>query len=349
MSVLTHVVLKRSLPSEPVATQSLAYILNAEQDIARAFIGIFREAGIGFEPAYIQAEIRHEYSRPDLTIRDDHGDVRAFVENKFWAGLTEAQPVSYLGDLPENFPTALLFIVPQQRVTTVWNELELRCHRAELEWENGLDTRNVTWSRNGHKILLITSWSHVLERLLNTAQSGGHESIYQDILQLRDLTSRMDLEAFLPIRADELTDQEAARRLVNYCDLIPDITQKLKDNGLADTKGLRATHRWYSHGRYLRVHTRFGLWLGIDFEVWRDAGITPLWWRFDDNEWSGVAGHFQAVRELFLDAQYYEDSGNLYIPIRLNAGVERDTVVEDAVERITEIAEILLGNIPDNH
>ncbi len=348
MSVLTHVVLKRSLPSEPVATQSLAYILNAEQDIAQAFIGIFGEAGIGFEPAYIQAEIRHEDSCPDLTIRDDHGHVRAFVENKFWAGLTEAQPVSYLGDLPENFPTALLFIVPWQRVNTVWNELELRCHRAELEWENGPGTRNVTWSRVGHKILLITSWTHVLQRLLNTAEAEGHESIYQDILQLRDLTSRMDLEAFLPVRADELTDQETARRLVNYCDLIYDITQKLKDIKLADTKKLRVTHGRYSHGRYLRVHEKFGLWLGIDFEVWRDAGVTPLWWRFYDDEWSGVAGRFHTIRELFDDVKYYEDSWYLYIPIRLKAGVEWDTVIEDAAAQITWIANILLETFPDS-
>ena len=341
--------LERSLPSEPVATQSLAYILNAEQEIAQAFVGIFGVANIEFEPAYIQAEIRHEDRCPDLTIRDDHGHVRAFVENKFWAGLTEAQPVSYLEDLPEDFPTALLFIVPQQRKTTVWNELELRCLDANLEWENGLDTPDITWSRVGHKILLITSWSHVLERLLIIAQAGIHESIRRDILQLRDLTSRMDLEAFLPIRADELTDQETAHRLMNYSDLIQDIIQELTDNGPADIQGLNPSHLWHSHGRYLRVHESFGLWFGIDYVLWRKAGVTPLWCRFDDNDFSGFAGHFQAVQELFEDAEYYEDWGNLYIPIRLTEGVERGTVVENAAARMTEIADILLENFPDNH
>ena len=144
MSVLAHVVLKGSLPGEPAATQALAHILNASSDLARGFLGMLRQAEIEFEPGHIQAELGHEDSRPDLTIHDDHGHVRAFVENKFWAGLTDAQPVSYLGDLPEDLPAALLFIVPQQRVTTVWNELKLRCSDAELEWQDGSGTRAVT-------------------------------------------------------------------------------------------------------------------------------------------------------------------------------------------------------------
>ena len=75
-----------------------------------------------------------------------------------------------------------------------------------------------------------------------------------DILQLQGLTSRIDSEAFLPIRADEVTNQEIARRLVNYSGLIADITQKLKDSGVADTNQLRTSHGYYTTGRYLRVH-----------------------------------------------------------------------------------------------
>ena len=347
MSVLAHVVLKGSLPSEPAATQALAHILNASPDIARAFLGMLRQAEIEFELGHIQAELGHEDICPDLTIHDDHGRVRAFVENKFWAGLTDAQPVSYLGDLPEDLPAALLFIVPQQRVTTVWNELKLRCGQAELEWRDGPGTRTVTWSRVGRKTLLITSWTHVLEGLLDAAHSGEHDSIRHDILQLRGLTSRMDSEAFLPIRADEVTDQGTAHRLVNYIGLIEDITHKLRDSGIADTRRLRPAHAWYTIGRYLRVHERFGLWLGIDLEVWREAGITPLWWIFNDGEFSGVAGRLQTIRELFDDVQYYEDAGTLYIPIRLKTSVERDRVVEDAVAQMSRIAHTLLESFPD--
>ena len=348
MSVLAHVVLNGSVPSEPAATQALTHILNSSPDLARSFVGILRPPGVDFDPGHIKAELAHEDSRPDLTVHDIHGRARVIVENKFWAGLTDAQPVSYLGDLPDDPPASLLFIVPQRRMATVWNELKLRCTQAKLEWVDTPGESNPSCARVGSRAILITSWTHILGRLLDAARAGGYDAIRHDILQLQGLASRMDAEAFLPIRADEVTDQEAAHRLINYSDLIPDITQKLKDSGLADTTGLRTSHGWYNTGRYLRVHERFGLWLGIDFEVWRDAGITPLWCCANDNEFSGVAGHLQTIRELFDDVQLYGDSKTLYIPIRLMTGVERDRAIDEAVAQMTRIADRLLEKFPDN-
>ena len=129
MSVLAHVVLGGTLQNEPAATQALAYILRSSPDIARAFVGMLQEANIEFDPGRIEAEQEHEEARPDLRIHDGDGRVRVFVENKFWAGLTDAQPVSYLEDLPEDLPSALMFIVPEQRVPTVWSELKERCRQ----------------------------------------------------------------------------------------------------------------------------------------------------------------------------------------------------------------------------
>ena len=348
MSVLAHVVLNGSMPGEPAATQALAHILNSSSDIARAFVAVFRPANANFEPGHIKAELGHADSRPDLTVHDGHGRVRAFVENKFWAGLTDAQPVSYLADLPDDPPASLLFIVPRPRVATVWKELSLRCSEAGLEWEDAPGETNVTCARVGRKAMLITSWAHVLETLLDAARAGEHDTIRHDILQLQGLTSRMDAEAFLPIRGDEITDQETARRLVNYSGLIEDITRKLRDSGVADIQGLRPTHGWYTAGRYLRLHEKFGLWLGIELEVWSDAGITPLWAMLDNGDFSGVVGHHQTIRGLFDDAQLYEDAGLLYIPIHLRTGVERDRVIDEATAQVTQLADTLRDMFPDN-
>ncbi len=345
MSVLAHVVLSGAMQSEPAATQALAHILNASRDMAGAIVGILREAGIEFEPGWVQAEFGHGDSRPDLTVRDDEGIARVLVENKFWAGLTEAQPVSYLGDLPEDGSGALLFIVPRSRLPSVWHELRRRCSEAGLEWEDGAGTAAITWARADRKALVITSWAYVLGELLHAALAGEHDGIRRDIFQLRALTSRMDSEAFLPIRGEELTDQAAARRLVNYSRLIEDITRQLRDKGIADTESLRTAHSYTTLGRYLRMRERFGAWLGIELEVWGEAGITPLWCCFHDNDWSGIAGRFPTVRLLF-DVQYYEDVGNLYIPIHLKTGAERDRVIEDAVVQMEQIAERLLEAFP---
>jgi len=184
--------------------------------------------------------------------------------------------------------------------------------------------------------------------LLDAARAGEHDTIRHDILQLQGLTSRMDAEAFLPIRGDEITDQETARRLVNYSGLIEDITRKLRDSGVAGTQGLRPTHGWYTAGRYLRLYERFGLWLGIELELWSDAGITPLWAILDNSDFSGVAGHHQTIRGFFDDAQLYEDSGTLYIPIHLRTGVERDQVIDEAAAQITQLADTLRDRFPDD-
>ena len=348
-SVLAHVVLGGSLPSEPAATQALTFILNSSPDIARSFLGIllknskFEEFKLG----HIKAELGHEDGRPDLTIFDGCGRVRIFIENKFWAGLTDAQPVSYLKGLPSDPPSALVFVVPEQRVATVWNELKRRCSKEQLEWVDGTSKRSVIWAHVGCKTMLITSWKYVLEGLLDAAHSGGYDTVRQDILQLQGLTARMDTEAFLPLRADEVTNQEAAHRLINYSDLVKNITQKLEDSGVANTKNLRTAHGYYTAGRYLRAHEKFGLWFGIELEVWRDAGITPLWCLFQNSEFCGVAGHFEKIRELFDDVRVYENE-LLYVPIRLKTGVERDRVVEDAVDQMKRIADKLLETFPGN-
>ena len=206
MSVLAHVVLGGALQNEPAATQALAYILKSKPDIAKAFVEMLRDAGIEFEPGRVEAELEHEESQPDLTIHDNEGRARLFVENKFWAGLTDAQPVSYLSHLQEDPPSALMFIVPEQRVPTVWDELRRRCGKEDCEWTKVPSGRTVTWARVGYNTILISSWSHVLERLLDAAGSGGHDHLRHDILQLRGLTGQMDSEAFLPLSADEVTD-----------------------------------------------------------------------------------------------------------------------------------------------
>ena len=186
-SVLAHVVLGGSLPSEPAATQALAFILKSSPDIAWSFLGMLREANSKFKefkefkPVHIQSELGHGDSRPDLTIYDS--DSHIFIENKFWAGLTDAQPVSYLTVEPP--PSALVFIVPEQRISTIWNVLKVRCHEAQLKWKDGAGKGSVIWAEVDGKTMLITSWKYVLERLLYAADSGGHDTIRQDIRQLR--------------------------------------------------------------------------------------------------------------------------------------------------------------------
>ena len=98
MSLLGYLVPRiASNGEEPAATQALAYLLNASTDIATAFVDVVGRTGIpAFTPGRIVAEEKHGNNYPDVTIRDTDGVVRILVENKFWAGLTDAQPLATL-------------------------------------------------------------------------------------------------------------------------------------------------------------------------------------------------------------------------------------------------------------
>ncbi len=105
------------------------------------------------------------------------------------------------------------------------------------------------------------------------------------------------------MREDEVTDVNVARRLTNYSELIEEITGRLQTEGIADMDGLRPAHGYNSAGRYLRLHAKFGLWMGVDLMAWRDWSITPIWSKHNINrDFSGVEGKVRQAEKLFNDA-----------------------------------------------
>ena len=117
MSVLAHLVTSMG---EPGATQALVYILNQQPGIVQKFVNLLGVAGVTFDPRHhIESERGDDGGRipgrPDMKIYDTDGNPRVLVENKFWAGLTDAQPVGYLSMLPQDMNSGLLFIVPGRR------------------------------------------------------------------------------------------------------------------------------------------------------------------------------------------------------------------------------------------
>lgn len=342
MSLLGFLVRRMGCRAEPVATLALAYVLRSSPDIARAFIKVVSRNGIAsFTPGRIAAEEQHGGCRPDLTIRDGDEEVRIFVENKFGADLMEGQPVAYLKALPDEASSLVVFIVPQQRMYDLWNELKEKCRQSEVDIRNESKGNAIYWASAGRRNLAITSWKQVLGTLERTADSNGHADLLADIIQLRGLTDQMDADMFLPLREGEVTDVNVPRRMINYTGLINEIVGRLETDGVADTKGLRIGCAYTYAGRFLRLHEKFEVWLGVHQEVWRDRGISPLWIA---TTLPGVEGGLNRAEQLFNDAHVKD--GWLYIPIRLTAGVDRDCVIDDAVQQVHNIADRLLEAFP---
>lgn len=335
MSLFAHIV-SRSLAPEPAATQALEYILQ-DPNARDAFVRIFAPTGLSFEPRSVEGEKSHGHGQPDLTIYDAQAKSRLFVENKFWAGLTPAQPGTYLDQLPKDeVVSGLVFIVPEERERSIWAELIRRCAEAELrvaEEENEGATPIARLS--GNRVMAVTNWRRVLDRLADI------EAVRSDVSQLRALTERMDVDAFLPVRGDELTNVDVPRRLINYADLVEAIVAELTRRGVADTSGLRTSHSYHAAGRYLYMHDVLGLWMGVELDLWRDTGTSPLWWQMSENEWSGVEGIWDQLDGLFDDIRNH--GASKCVPIRLKTGVERDEVISDAADQMVVIADRIVA------
>ena len=328
MSVLAHVV-SRSLAPEPAATQALGYVLT-NIDALRAFVRLLPWFGERFDPRRAATEVTLDDGRPDLAIYGSSDSPRILVENKLWAGLTEVQPTAYLDALPQDEQcAALVFVVPAVRIRGIWAELKGRLGESGIR-EDPPTGSMVSARLAANRLIVVTSWQNVLDGLAAVAD------VRADVEQLRALTDRMDDEAFLPIRPEELTDIWTVRRLINYADLVEPIVDELKGRGEADTTDLRPAHNYYATGRYLYMQSRLGIWLGVDLGLWLADGTTPMWSVLHRSEWSGVDKVWADLQNWVDDLRV--DGVRKCIPIRLKTGVERDAVIADAADQMVEIA-----------
>ena len=338
MSLLAYIV-PQKLDPEPAATQALAYILRSKKDLGAEFI---HRLGLDFDFdfGHVESERGIEGGRPDLTIFDSDGRRRILVENKFWAGLTDAQPVQYLGALPDDLPSALVFIVPEQRIRTIWEELK-RLSRDAYEFSNESTSETMIQLQMGTRTMCVTSWGHVLDLL---KQISPNDDVRCDISQLDGLARFAELDEFPPLRDEELSDVSIPSRTINYCGLVDPIVEELESRRLVRTKSSRIMHEWNNFGRTIYRLNESEFWLGLALVPWRNTGITPLWLRVYPGDYSSLGEHYHRLEEFFEDVQKGTSSigyGRKYIPIRLRTGVDRAEVIRDAADQVLCIVEKL--------
>ena len=343
-TVFSHIVQRHlSQQSEDVATEALAFILRSSEAARRAFAELLR----GIEPDLGSLHFRVQQAkgdvRPDMCGLDDSGKLHVLVENKFWAGLTENQPVEYLRVLEETAgPSVLLFVVPEARQETVWAELERRLDKATISHTARAPSAaapRISETRIG-PTLALTSWRRLLAAI--EAQLADEPRLLHDLLQLRALCDAVDIDAFLPISSAELTDQRAPALVLQVGAVAQGAVGLAASKGVLSTQGLRPSHSSRRIGRYVSFPTAHGVgaWFGIEFRLWRDHGRTPLWLVFSPGEW-GLAMEVRSLlkpwadREALVSATVGE---RFVVGIDLVTGEEKDRVVESVVLRLADIA-----------
>ena len=314
-TLLAHLVPKLTLQVENAATDALGYVLNKSATSREVLTDLLGEGGFDVPIVRVETQVTYEDgSRPDMAGYDENGAKRLLVESKFWASLLSGQVSGYLRQLDASGPSALLFIAPGARIETLWTEIVRQIGEASPETTLGPTTSANGWRsamvEGVPKRLALVSWDRLLRNMADRAADDG--VVAEDVRQLRGLAGRQDAEAFLPVRAEELSP-DFARRAVGYNRLVDDVVDRGVSQGWMSTDGLKKTPQWYGYGRYFRsVETEKEFWFGVNHERWARNGDTPLWLRRStDGSW---------------------------FPVHVKPGVEYPEVLDDATSKVKDLA-----------
>ena len=193
--------------TENIAVETLGHILS-ESDAARcALLDVLRTDGeeIG-EIAWVKTQASgEEGTRPDLAGFDQDDKERVLIEAKFWAELTDNQPIAYLERLPQNQASVLLFVAPTARLHTLWAELSREVSEAPSDIKLGPDRNEEEGLRSAtagdKRRLVLVSWTVLLDRMASQASTAGESHTEYDIRQLRGLAAQMDERSLPPTTA----------------------------------------------------------------------------------------------------------------------------------------------------
>ena len=336
-SVLAFLATKFATHPENLATEALNFIITTSPHARQALLDLCRQLGHhGTDDlAFSTQSANDDGSRPDLVGRAKDGSMPVVIEAKFWAGLTVHQPKAYLGALPAD--GLLLFVAPAARTDTLWPELLRRagCGAPDACLPPSPDHRI---ARSGQRTLALVSWRALLSHL-HDACTLANEAITADIGQLRALCDKMDTDAFLPLRSEDLTST-LGRRVIEFCDLADRITDRLVAHRLVSVKGQRPTggKGWY--GRYMRIRGH-GALLHFDAQTWSKRGQSPLWLAVYGRAFTPCTVEPDCLRE--HDIPHHISSGHCMVPVTLLEGAERDAVIDHAQLQIQRV----IDAVPD--
>lgn len=346
---MAHLAFRFASHPENIATEALCYILQRAPAAREALVGVCRDAGanVPLDLRFRSQVVGHDGTIPDLAGVGHDGQEHLLIEAKFWAELTDQQPVAYLRRL-QPASGLLLVLVPSARRTTLWDELRRRCEA------DGLPFRPVVPEQAGMRTarlqddavrLALTDWPLVLALLARALAAAQEVQLAEDLAQLRGLCERMDSESFLPLRGEELA-AASPRRLLQLGPLVDDLVVRAQQNG-CDTHGLRPAATAGGYGRYMRLtRNDVGLYVSVDFRKWAHLASTPLWLRITGPGWKAnpmVRDVLQPLEQsaptrLFADP---DDSTLLSVPLFPPLGVERDRVIADLVDQLVEVLHLL--------
>ena len=301
-----------------------------------ALLGLCRQLGFEHEHEmwYGTQALIENAGRPDLLGRTRDGVAQIALEAKFWAGLTEYQPAAYLQALPSG--GLVLFVAPATRLPSLWHELLVRSAPVGDITHPGTQLGDLHGIRVGTQLLGLVSW-RVLLAHLHAAVAANNADIAADIRQLESLCAQMDSEAFLPLRSEDLTG-DLGRRLLQYYAIAEDLASLAARARSAEIALGGPCRGIGEYGRYFTARGR-GLLVLFDARNWATHGCSPVWLAVYGPDTKACTVEPDYLRAAGIE--FHMDRGHCMVALRLAEGVERDSVLQDALAQILRVVNAL--------
>ena len=346
-----HLAMRFGSHPENLATEALGYILR-RSDVAREALGLaLEQAGVKVPAGlhFVNQVSSDDNARPDLVGLDDDGGQPLIIEAKFWAGLTENQPATYLARLPKDADGSLVVIAPEKRISLLWHELLDRCKDAKLQAVESPSAGSFPVARVGRDhTISVVSWRALLVTVMTRLQMSGDHATAGDVGQLLGLCERMDEDAFLPLTSEDI-GENIGRRVWDLAGLVESVIEQAGQENLCVLKGGKFSGGRGYYGRLVCVGKR---WYGIYFSAWtwKTFGRSPIWFQgstYDSANYQSIRDALAGLATMVPPRLYLHDE-QPFVPLLLKRGVERDEVVKYLLEQLREIVGLLRKGIPDS-
>jgi len=337
---------------EDIASEGLTYVLQRSLAARQALNNVIQtDSGLTFgDISYSSQSVGENLERPDISGIDKDGKEVVLLEAKFWAALTNNQPVGYLNRLGDN--TVLLFIVPTLRVRPVFNELQMRLKQAGIEFETYNNTKHAFSVKHNQKSqkLIVRTWKEILQPIrLSLAQTDEQVSL-SDITQIIGFCETIDNNSFQPYQ-DEDFAPSIAKKINSYYDIADKVVDELKKRDLADTTDLKATPQKYGYTRYFKMQATIGCSLNVRFDFWEKFADTPFWLCLKDDisdgrNWTQTEPFKEKTKTAVAKAAvipYENNKRELFVPIYPLTDKTEDIVIEDMANQIVKLTDELIA------
>ncbi|MBK9049670.1 MAG: hypothetical protein IPL78_01745 [Chloroflexi bacterium] len=347
-SLFGHLAFSFSKSPENLATEALSFILNRSHIAQESLVRYLSQTAVQL-PNKLRFRTQsggEDGSIPDLIGVDSQGRLTIVLEAKFWAGLTDNQPVAYIRRLQKEAGSSLIVIAPSRRFPTIWPELLRRCHEAKL---NPQATTKVSRDFYVASIdetcsMSLVSWHAVIHHIQESVKAENDLETLSDLVQLQGLCERMDEEAFLPIRSEELTS-DFGTRIIQYCEIVDEIVNTLVAQKIASTKNLRASSAGGGYWRYMSIYGH-GCKLQFNPALWKSLRATPIWFgikKIAGKQWVFAKDAKEKLVHLEMEepTKLFHRYDELLIPLYIPTNVEKVDVVTSLLTQLNEIIEAL--------